>query len=95
MASKPGADPEEIKGLHEDISAAFCSLAEVYLTDLCEEDEAQDTCLALMDKALAYDPTNIEALQVCLVCFYFFSPFTALSRTGHAATNSNCSPGVA
>ncbi|EDQ86039.1 uncharacterized protein MONBRDRAFT_33988 [Monosiga brevicollis MX1] len=63
VASKPGADPEEIKGLHEDISAAFCSLAEVYLTDLCEEDEAQDTCLALMDKALAYDPTNIEALQ--------------------------------
>ena len=34
IAGKPDTSEEDITGLHEDISAAFCSLAEVYLTDL-------------------------------------------------------------
>eukprot|EP00730_Choanoeca_flexa_P000455 TRINITY_DN10203_c0_g1_i1.p2 TRINITY_DN10203_c0_g1~~TRINITY_DN10203_c0_g1_i1.p2 ORF type:complete len:369 (+),score=89.55 TRINITY_DN10203_c0_g1_i1:1953-3059(+) len=63
LSLKADTTDEDIASLHEDISAAFCSLAEVYLTDLCEEPEAQDTCLALMEQALNYAPSNVEALQ--------------------------------
>eukprot|EP00049_Salpingoeca_infusionum_P017824 m.354513 g.354513 ORF g.354513 m.354513 type:complete len:339 (-) comp17039_c0_seq1:3839-4855(-) len=57
------ASEELILEKQQQISTAFCSLAEVYLTDLCEVDEAQSTCLALMEKALEYHPENVEALQ--------------------------------
>eukprot|EP00043_Microstomoeca_roanoka_P004588 m.50623 g.50623 ORF g.50623 m.50623 type:complete len:402 (+) comp12561_c0_seq7:1471-2676(+) len=57
------AEPEEIQALQDQIATAFCSLAEVYLTDLCEVDEAQDMCLSLMQKALEYDDCNVQALQ--------------------------------
>ena len=51
-----------------EISAAFCSVAEIYLTDLCMEDAAQDTCISLVERALQYDPQNIQAMQVgCFV----------------------------
>ena len=47
-----------------DISSAFCSLAEVYLTDACFADEAEGRCQEYCQKALEYDATNPEAYQV-------------------------------
>jgi hypothetical protein len=85
MAGKPDFNEEEATALHEEISAAFCALAELYLTDLwyptwpvgsalrvprpsalapcSEEDDAANYCVSFMEKALEYDPANIEALQ--------------------------------
>eukprot|EP00055_Hartaetosiga_balthica_P009246 m.36426 g.36426 ORF g.36426 m.36426 type:complete len:384 (+) comp6668_c0_seq4:106-1257(+) len=56
-------EEENIIEAQESIASAFCSLAEVYLTDLCEVEDAQETCLVLMQKALEYDPNNVQALQ--------------------------------
>ncbi|XP_072268910.1 uncharacterized protein [Pyxicephalus adspersus] len=54
-----------------DISAAFCSIAEIYLTDLCMEDGAGDKCKEAIEKALEYNPNNPESLQ--LMASYLFS----------------------
>lgn len=53
---------EEVSSL--DISSAFCSLAEIYLTDECYADEAEAKCHKYCHKALEYDATNPEAYLV-------------------------------
>ncbi|XP_064410838.1 uncharacterized protein SI:DKEY-12J5.1 isoform X4 [Latimeria chalumnae] len=55
----------------KDISTAFCSVAEIFFTDLCMEDGASDKCKEAIKKALEYDPNNPEALQ--LMASYLFS----------------------
>jgi tetratricopeptide (TPR) repeat protein len=54
-----------------DISTAYCSLAELYLTDLCMEDNAEQTCKTYLDKSLEYDAKNPETLQ--LMASYWLS----------------------
>jgi hypothetical protein len=63
-----------------EISTAFCSVAELYLTDLCDQDGAQEACINCAERALQFDPRNVQAMQVgpgagCwwgLVCVFFF-----------------------
>ncbi|XP_048881509.1 uncharacterized protein si:dkey-12j5.1 isoform X2 [Brienomyrus brachyistius] len=55
----------------KDMSVAFCSVAEIYFTDLCMEEGAADRCRDTIDKALQYDPENPEGLQ--LMASYLFS----------------------
>lgn len=55
----------------KDVSVAFCSVAEIYFTDLCMEEGAADKCREAITKALEYDPHNAEALQ--LMASYLFS----------------------
>ncbi|EDO43571.1 predicted protein [Nematostella vectensis] len=52
----------------KDISAAYCSLAEIYLTDECFDDEAEIKCSEYCQKAIEADPTNPEAYQVMANC---------------------------
>ncbi|XP_076460484.1 uncharacterized protein LOC143293479 [Babylonia areolata] len=47
-----------------DISNAYCAVAEIYLTDLCEEEEAESRCEDSVQKAVAADPNNPEAHQL-------------------------------
>lgn len=47
-----------------EISTAYCSLAEMYLTDECFKDEAAAKCSECCQKAMEYDPTNPEAFQL-------------------------------
>ena len=54
-----------------DISTAYCSLAELYLTDLCMEDNADQICKSFLDKSLEFDSQNPEALQ--LMASYWLS----------------------
>lgn len=56
---------------NKDISVAFCSVAEIFFTDLCMDDGAAEKCKEAIDKALQYDPENPEALQ--LMASYLFS----------------------
>ncbi|KAI9218913.1 hypothetical protein BC828DRAFT_387389 [Blastocladiella britannica] len=37
---------------------AYCSVAELYMTDLCFEPEAEQTCLDVLHRAIALDPSN-------------------------------------
>lgn len=47
-----------------DISTAYGSIAEIYLTDLCMEENADNLCKNYLDKSLEYDPKNPESLQL-------------------------------
>lgn len=62
---------DEMEVTTKDISAAFCSIAEIYLTDLCMEEGAGDKCKEAITKALEYQASSPEALQ--LMASYLFS----------------------
>lgn len=65
-------EEEESNGVNKlDISTAFCSIAELYLTDLCMEEDAENLCKFYLDKSIEYDPKNPETLQ--LLASYWLS----------------------
>ncbi|XP_058232858.1 uncharacterized protein si:dkey-12j5.1 [Hemibagrus wyckioides] len=66
-ASLPAESPITAK----DVSVAFCSIAEIFFTDLCMEEGAAERCKEAIEKALHYDQNNPEALQ--LMASYLFS----------------------
>ncbi|XP_061918934.1 uncharacterized protein si:dkey-12j5.1 [Entelurus aequoreus] len=68
-AAPAGEDPELLT--RKDASVAYCSVAEIYLTDLCMEEGAADKCKEFVERALQYHPDNPEALQ--LMASYLFS----------------------
>ncbi|KAM9310523.1 uncharacterized protein KZ484_026402 [Pholidichthys leucotaenia] len=68
-AARPDEDTE--LPTMKDVSVAYCSIAEVYLTDLCMEEGAGDKCRDFIEKALQYHHDNPEALQ--LMASYLFS----------------------
>ncbi|XP_061572728.1 uncharacterized protein si:dkey-12j5.1 isoform X2 [Cololabis saira] len=55
----------------KDVSVAYCSIAEIYLTDLCMNEGAADKCREFIELALKYHHDNPEALQ--LMASYLFS----------------------
>ncbi|XP_077453827.1 uncharacterized protein LOC144072586 [Stigmatopora argus] len=55
----------------KDVSMAYCSVAELYLTDLCMKEGAADKCKEFIERALQYHPDNPEGLQ--LMASYLFS----------------------
>lgn len=44
-----------------DLSSAYCSVAEIYLTDACDDEDAEVRCKENLDFAVAADPSNAEA----------------------------------
>ncbi|KPP62058.1 hypothetical protein Z043_119783, partial [Scleropages formosus] len=70
-AASPDPVDRESDVTPKDVCVAFCSLAEIFFTDLCMQDGAADQCKEAIDKALQYDPENPEALQ--LMASYLFS----------------------
>ncbi|XP_054638453.1 uncharacterized protein si:dkey-12j5.1 isoform X2 [Dunckerocampus dactyliophorus] len=69
-AAAPVIEDPELPTM-KDASVAYCSIAEIYLTDLCMEDGAADKCREFIERALQYHPGNPEALQ--LMASYLFS----------------------
>ncbi|KAK2844509.1 hypothetical protein Q5P01_011168 [Channa striata] len=69
-AAFPPDEDRELPTL-KDVSVAYCSIAEIYLTDLCMEEGAADKCREFIEKALHYHHDNPEALQ--LMASYLFS----------------------
>lgn len=69
----PGEDPDLPS--EKDVSVAYCSMAEIYLTDLCMEEGAADKCKQFVEQALQYHHDNPEALQ--LMASYLFSTVQA------------------
>ncbi|KAK1172549.1 putative assembly chaperone of rpl4 [Acipenser oxyrinchus oxyrinchus] len=70
-AAAAAISPDDPEVTNKDISVAFCSIAEIFFTDLCMDDGAAEKCKEAIDKALQYDPENPEALQ--LMASYLFS----------------------
>ncbi|XP_029927501.1 probable assembly chaperone of rpl4 isoform X2 [Myripristis murdjan] len=69
-AAAPLADDAELPTA-KDVCVAYCSVAEIYLTDLCMEEGAADKCREFIERALHYHHDNPEALQ--LMASYLFS----------------------
>ena len=61
----PQLDQEssEAKESRKELSNSFCSVAELYMTDLCDNDEAEAECSRCVEKATEIDPNNPEAWQ--------------------------------
>lgn len=72
-AAGAAAQPDESQQVptEKDVSVAYCSIAEIYLTDLCMEEGAADKCLEFIERALQHHHDNPEALQ--LMASYLFS----------------------
>lgn len=45
------------------VTSIYCSLAELYMTDLCEETDAEDCCEKYVEAALNESPNSYEAFQ--------------------------------
>eukprot|EP01116_Phalansterium_solitarium_P000102 TRINITY_DN10064_c0_g1_i1.p1 TRINITY_DN10064_c0_g1~~TRINITY_DN10064_c0_g1_i1.p1 ORF type:complete len:365 (-),score=101.14 TRINITY_DN10064_c0_g1_i1:291-1322(-) len=61
---KPSKSKKEtMLQLRQQISAAYCSIAEVYLTDECFEEQAESECERVLNAAISFDPDNAEPLQ--------------------------------
>ena len=50
-------------GNEREMSNAFCAIAELFMTDLCDEKEAETECGNAVDDAVKSDPGNPEAFQ--------------------------------
>jgi tetratricopeptide (TPR) repeat protein len=62
--SKLTDDSEDIASvelLNKQLAKALCSMAELYLTDLCYDDGAEQQCENLINEALTYDPNSLDA----------------------------------
>lgn len=55
---------EEIELMNKQLISAYCAIAEVYMTDECYADEAEETCELVLSKALSIDKNNPETLQI-------------------------------
>ena len=45
------------------VASAYASVAELFMTDLCDEPNAEKNCEMALHEALKIDGTNIDALQ--------------------------------
>lgn len=45
------------------IGSAYASIADLYMTDLCDEPDAETHCESALDEALKMDKDNVEAHQ--------------------------------
>ncbi|GAO51095.1 hypothetical protein SAICODRAFT_31899 [Saitoella complicata NRRL Y-17804] len=61
-AQSEGAKEKEDE-LRAKLASAWCGCAELYMTDLCMEPEAEERCEAYTARALEAQPGNSEALQ--------------------------------
>ncbi|CAH1790220.1 unnamed protein product [Owenia fusiformis] len=48
----------------KDISSAYCSVAELYMTDLCDEADAEVQCRTALERAIERDATYAEAFHL-------------------------------
>eukprot|EP00029_Vermamoeba_vermiformis_P009977 TRINITY_DN5148_c0_g1_i2.p1 TRINITY_DN5148_c0_g1~~TRINITY_DN5148_c0_g1_i2.p1 ORF type:complete len:377 (-),score=87.89 TRINITY_DN5148_c0_g1_i2:16-1050(-) len=63
-AIEQGRAQGNIKEIDSSIASALCSIAEIYMTDSCEDDNAESECQNILNEALKVDPNNAETLQL-------------------------------
>lgn len=75
--STSNKEDEDETSLESDLSSVFCSIAELYLTDLCDEATAEESCINAIKEAVKADPSNAEAHitkvsfdKIFLILFY-------------------------
>ncbi|XP_054712436.1 uncharacterized protein LOC129222042 isoform X2 [Uloborus diversus] len=55
--------------LQRNLSDAYCSIAEIYMTDCCDEENAEENCANAINYAMKVDPSNPDAYQ-CFAGFH-------------------------
>lgn len=53
-------EDEEVLVLKDQLCSTYCSIGELYLTDLCFEDNAEHECQDALSQALKYDQGSAE-----------------------------------
>ena len=61
----PEIDPnsEDGKEMKKELASAYCAIAELYMTDLCDNPEAETECTQSIQKSVEVDPQNPESWQ--------------------------------
>ncbi|KAF8796368.1 putative assembly chaperone of rpl4 like protein [Argiope bruennichi] len=57
------AEETDKKVLMKDLSNAYCSISETYMTDLCFAENSEQHCVSAIELAIQADPSNSEAHQ--------------------------------
>lgn len=65
------AEKRGIQEVQEQMCSGYCSLAELYLTDLCFEPDAEGACEKYLTKAASLNPSSPEVSQ--LFCSFYIS----------------------
>lgn len=63
LSSDNSGDELKAGELRRDLSNAYVSIAELYMTDLCDEPEAETESRRCIDLSIESDPSNPESLQ--------------------------------
>jgi len=63
VLSQLDMDSNEAKEARKELSNSFCAVSELYMTDLCDKEEAEAECSRCVEKATETDPSNPEAWQ--------------------------------
>ncbi|KAL2918571.1 hypothetical protein HK105_201972 [Polyrhizophydium stewartii] len=58
-----GPQSEQAQILRNKLGSALCSMTEIYMTDCCDEPEAESKCEAYMHHAVEQNPSNPEVHQ--------------------------------
>ena len=70
-AASAAVSPDEPQNtrsaLVHQMSSAYCSIAELFMTDLCDEEDAENQCHTSISRAIEVDPNNPESYQ-SMVC---------------------------
>jgi tetratricopeptide (TPR) repeat protein len=61
-------DKTDFKSNQKQVAKCYCSIAELHLTDLCFENDAEIICENSLKKSLEIDTDNIDALQTYASC---------------------------
>lgn len=64
IAAQNAGQTTEADVIRRRISSALCSMTEIYLTDLCFEEDAESRCETYLSKAVEIDPENPEPHQL-------------------------------
>jgi len=57
-------DPDFIRNFNDNIISGLCSIAELYMTDECEGENAEQECEKVLMEAFKIDEKNYEVLQL-------------------------------
>lgn len=63
VLSQIPSEDEQTKEFRKELSSAYCAVAELYMTDLCDNAEAEEQSLNSVEKAVQVDAQNPEAWQ--------------------------------
>jgi len=63
-------EDEESTAILNQLCSAHCSIAELYLTDLCYEENAENHCQAALDEAQKYDENRSPEVRPWFITCY-------------------------